>query len=147
MTETTLWSSRRPVLDGTDDRGEDGTGYAAAGDLADDAADIRRRAGIGQQRNQCAQNLSSDAAAHCTGDGISKRTEIDVLGRAGGDIAADRAADDLDDQVNKHSRHGVILPRSGDEFQPCARRRTIAAPKANLRRSVGEVMLHALRMQ
>src|SRR6266705_2824704 len=41
-------SRRRPVLDGADDRRENGTRDAATGHLADDAADIRRRGGIGK---------------------------------------------------------------------------------------------------
>jgi hypothetical protein len=48
----TAFRSGRLVLDGADDRGEDGTGNAAAGDLADNAADTRRRGAIGEQRNQ-----------------------------------------------------------------------------------------------
>src|SRR5258708_37793320 len=44
--------SGRFVLDRADNRGEHGAGHAATGHLADDAADIRRRGGIGQQRNQ-----------------------------------------------------------------------------------------------
>jgi hypothetical protein len=106
-----LDTGRRPVLDGADDRGENRTGDAATGDLADDAADIRRRGAIGQQRNQHTENLSADTAADGARDGISKRAEIDVLGRAASDIAADGAADDLDDQVDEHSRHDTSLPR------------------------------------
>jgi hypothetical protein len=45
--------------------------------------------------------------------GISKRTEIDILGGAGGNISTDGAADDLDDQIDEHCRHNVTLPRSG----------------------------------
>src|SRR6202011_3302104 len=43
MTESPSWSSRRLVLDGADDRGQNGAGHAAAGHLADNAADIRGR--------------------------------------------------------------------------------------------------------
>ncbi len=73
------------------------------------------------------KDLSTNAAADGTRDGISKRTEIDILGGAGGNISADGAANDLDDQIDEHSRHNVILPRSGVEFQRHARRRTITA--------------------
>jgi hypothetical protein len=45
--------------------------------------------------------LSPGAAADRTGDGISERAKIDILGRAGGDIATDRATDDLDDQIDE----------------------------------------------
>jgi hypothetical protein len=65
--------------------------------------------------------LSPDAAADCAGDGISKRTEIDILGGACGDISADGAADDLYDQIDEHSRHSVILPRSGIQFEELCR--------------------------
>ena len=75
-------SRRRPVLDGADDRRENGTRDAATGHLADDAADIRRRGGIGKQRNQHAEDLSPDAAANGPREGVSKRTEIDILGCA-----------------------------------------------------------------
>jgi hypothetical protein len=86
--------SCRLVLDGTDDCRQNRAGNAATGHLADDAADIRRRGGVGEQRNQHAEDLSPDAAPDRTRDGVSKRTEIDVLGGACGNIAADGAADD-----------------------------------------------------
>jgi hypothetical protein len=101
MPESVSWSSRRPVLDGADDCGKNGAGNATTGHLADDAADIRRRCTIGKQRNQHAEDLSSDAAADSPRDGVSKGSEIDILGRAGGDIAAYGAADDLDDQIDE----------------------------------------------
>src|SRR5260221_10614853 len=44
-------SGRCPVLESPDDRREDGSSDAATGHLADDAADIRRRGAIGEQRN------------------------------------------------------------------------------------------------
>jgi hypothetical protein len=95
-------SSRRgPVLDGTDDRRENGTRNAAPGHLADDAADIRRQGGIGEQRNQHAEDLSSYSATNRTCDSVSKRTEIDIFGCARGDISADGAADDLYDQIDE----------------------------------------------
>src|SRR5437016_1882078 len=56
-------SGRRPVLDGADDCGENSTGHAATGHLADDAADIRCRGAIGEQRNQHTEELSPGAAA------------------------------------------------------------------------------------
>src|SRR5450631_4615863 len=90
-------SRRRPVLDGTDDRRENGTRNAATGHLADDAADIRRRGGIGEQRNQHAEDLSAYAATNRACDGVPERTEIDILGCARGDVSADGAADDLYD--------------------------------------------------
>src|SRR6202171_203293 len=67
-------SRRRPVLDGTDDRRENGTRDAATGHLADAAADIRRRGGIGEQRYQHAQDLCAYAATNRTCDGVSKRS-------------------------------------------------------------------------
>jgi hypothetical protein len=109
-------SRRRPVLDGTDDRRENGTRDAATGHLADDAADIRRRGRIGQQRNQHAEDLSAHAATHRTCDGVSKRTEIDIPGRARGNISADGAADELYDQIDEKSRRDAILPGSGVQF-------------------------------
>ena len=102
--------SGRPVLDGADDRGENGTGDTAAGDLADDAADIRRRSRIRQQRDQHAEDLSTGAAADGARERVAERAEIDVLGRPRGDIAADGAADDLNEQVDEQSRHDAILP-------------------------------------
>jgi hypothetical protein len=102
--------SSRPVLDGADDRRENGTRDAATGDLTDDASDIRRRGRIGEQGNQHAENLSPDAAADCTRDGIPDCTEIDILGGAPGNISADGPADDLDDQIDEQSRHGATLP-------------------------------------
>src|ERR1700730_2410575 len=101
MTESTSRSSRRPVLDGADDCGQNGAGHAATGHLADNAADIRGRGAIGQQRNQHTKDLSPGAAADRTRDGISERAKINILARAGSDIAADRATDDLDDQVDE----------------------------------------------
>jgi hypothetical protein len=101
MTESGSWSSRRPVLDGADDRGKNGAGNATTGHLADDAADIRRRGTIGKQRNQHTEDLSPDAAADSSRDGVSKGPKIDILGRAGGDIAAHGTADDLDDQIDE----------------------------------------------
>src|SRR5437879_5152002 len=68
-------SGRCSVLDGADDCGENRTGNTAAGHLADDAADIRRRGTIGEQRNQHAEELSPGAAADRARDGISKRTK------------------------------------------------------------------------
>jgi len=94
-------SRRRHVLDGADDRRKNGTRDAATGHLADDAADIRRRGGIGKQRNQHAEDLSPDAAANRPREGVSKRTEIDILGGARGGISADGAADDLYDQIDE----------------------------------------------
>jgi hypothetical protein len=120
-------SSSRPVLDGADDRRQHGACNATTGNLTDDAADIRRRGGIGKQWNQHAKDLSAGAAADGACDGVAKRTEIDVLGGASRNISADGAANDLDDQIDEHSRHNVTLPRSGVQFQRYARRRTIAA--------------------
>ena len=74
-----------------------------------------------------AQKLPAGTAADGARDGISKHAEIDVLGRAPCDIAADGAADDLDDQVDEHSRHNTSLPRSGVRFFGKGGRRTIAA--------------------
>jgi hypothetical protein len=91
--------SSRPVLDGADDRRENRARDAATGHLADDAADIRRRGGICKQWNQHAEDLPPDAAADSARDGVSKRTEIDILGCAPGDISSDGAADDLYDQI------------------------------------------------
>src|SRR5713101_9816353 len=116
-------SRRRPVLDGTDDRRENGTRDAATGHLADDAADIRRRGRIGEQRNQHAEDLSAYAATHRTCDGVSKRAEIDILSCARGDISAYGTADDLYDQINEQSRHDAILPVRV-QFQLHAGRRT-----------------------
>jgi hypothetical protein len=91
-----LWSKdgsgRGSVLESADDRGENGAGNAAAGHLADNAADIRGRGAIGKQRDQHTEDLSPGAAADRACDGISQRAKIDILGRTGGDIAADRAA-------------------------------------------------------
>src|ERR1700722_17784677 len=56
-------SSGRTVLDRADDCSEDGACNAATGRLADDGADIRRRCGIGEQRNQHAEKLAAGAAA------------------------------------------------------------------------------------
>src|SRR3954452_21756994 len=100
---TSAAPSARLVLDRADDRGENGSGNATAGHLADDAADVRGRSAVGEQRNQHAENLTAGAAANGTHDGIHKRPEIDVLGRASCDIAADGAADDLDDQIDEQS--------------------------------------------
>jgi len=93
--------SSRPILDGADDRRENSTRNAATGHLTDDAADIRRRGGIGEQGNQHSEDLSPDAAADRTRDGISDCTEIDILGRSRGNISADGAADELDDQIDE----------------------------------------------
>src|SRR5258708_14343332 len=86
------WSGRRPVLDGADDRGQDRPRNAATGHLADDAADIRCRGGIGEQRDQHAADLSPDATADATRDGISKRTDIDILDGPRPTLTADCAA-------------------------------------------------------
>src|ERR1700720_1867045 len=104
------WSGRRPVFDGAHNRRQHCPCNAATGHLADDAADIRRRGRIGEQRNQHAEDLSAYAATNRTRDGVSKRTEIDILGCVRGDISADGAADDLYDQIDEKSRHDAILP-------------------------------------
>jgi hypothetical protein len=83
--------SGRLVLEGADDRGKNGPRHAATGDLADDAADIRRRSRIRQQRDQHAEDLSAGAAADGARERVAERAEIDVLGRPRGDIAADGA--------------------------------------------------------
>src|SRR3984957_14279659 len=119
--------SGRLVLQCADDCGENGTRHATAGDLADDATDIRRRGAVGEQRKQHAKDLSPDTTADGSCDRIPERTEIDILGRAGGDISADSAADDLYDQIDEQSRHSVILPRSGVKCQRYVWRRTPAA--------------------
>src|SRR6202051_4776187 len=80
------WSRRRPVLDRADDRRQHGARNATTGNLTDDAADIRRRGGIRKQWNQHAKDLSAGAAADGARDGISKRTEIDILGGAGRNV-------------------------------------------------------------
>src|ERR1700730_17753847 len=51
------WSGRRPVFDGAHNRRQHCPCNAATGHLADDAADIRRRGGIGEQRDQHAEDL------------------------------------------------------------------------------------------
>ena len=101
------------ILDGADDGGENGTRNTPTGHLADDAADIRRRGRIGEQRKEHSENLSPDPAADCTREGVPKRTEVDILGGTRGDISADGAANDLYDEVDEQSRHRAILPRSG----------------------------------
>jgi len=116
-----------PVLDGADDRREYGTGNAAAGHLADDAADIRCRGGIGQQWDEHAEQLSPGPAANGAGDGVPKGAEIDVFGCVAGDIAADRATDDLNDQIDERSRHDLILPDPVFSF--------VAAPDQRQRRA------------
>ena len=50
------------------------------------------------------------AAADRTRDGVSKGSEIDILGHAGGDIAAYGATDNLDNQIDEQSRHDALLP-------------------------------------
>jgi hypothetical protein len=89
------------VLDGANDGREHGARNAATGHLADNAADIRRRGRIGEQWKQHSEDLSPDAAADGTRKRVSKRTEIDILGSARGDISADGAADDLYDEINE----------------------------------------------
>src|SRR3984885_13862662 len=125
-------SSGRTVLDRADDCSEDGACNAATGRLADDGADIRRRCGIGQQRNQRTEKLAAGAAADRARDGISNCAEIDVLGGTSSYVSSDGASDDLNNEVDKHARHDANLPRSGVQFQHCRRRRTIAA-RPNLR--------------
>src|ERR1700722_6652502 len=97
-------SSGGLVLESADDRGENGPRHATSGDLADDAADIRCRSAVGEQRQQHAEDLSPDAAADGAGDSISDCPEFDVLRRARRDISTDSAADDLDDQIDEQSR-------------------------------------------
>jgi hypothetical protein len=111
--------SGRLVLEGADDRGKNGARHAATGDLADDAADIRRRSRIRQQRDQHAEDLSTGAAADGARERVAERAEIDVLGRPRGDIAADGAADDLNEQVDEQSRHDAILPDPEISFGVC----------------------------
>src|SRR5262249_1659359 len=94
-------SSRSAVLDDADDRCEHGPSHAAACNLSDNAADIRRRGAIGEQRNQHAEDLAPDPATDRSGDGVSKRPQIDILGGIGDDVAADRATDDLHNEVDE----------------------------------------------
>jgi hypothetical protein len=89
------------ILDGAYDGRENGTRNAAAGYLADDAADIRRRSRIGEQWNQHSEDLSAGAATDGTRKRVSQCPEIDILGGACGDISADGAADDLYDEINE----------------------------------------------
>src|ERR1700674_3061332 len=81
----------RLALESADDRRENGTRHATTGHLADDAADIRCRSAIGEQRKQHAEDLSPDAAANSPRDSIPECTEIDILGRARRDVSADGA--------------------------------------------------------
>ncbi|MEH2475277.1 hypothetical protein V1281_003547 [Nitrobacteraceae bacterium AZCC 2161] len=89
------------ALDGAHNRRENRPRDAAAGDLTDDASNIRRRSRIGEQGNKHAEDLSADATTNGSGDRVSKRSEINVFGSAPGDIAADGTADDLYDQIDE----------------------------------------------
>jgi len=159
MTESASWSSRRPVLDGADDCGKNRPGNTAAGHLADDAADIRRLSAVGKQRNQHTEELSPGAAADRTRDGVSEGSEIDILGHAGGDIAAYGATDNLDDQIDEQSRHDALLPDPGVNFRDICtapdHRRTIQLKRLKARghaacakvlAEMGAVHLRAQRM-
>jgi hypothetical protein len=88
--------------------------------------------------------LSPGAAADRTRDGISERAKIDILGRAGSDIAADRATDDLDDQVDPDMT--CYSPARCSTTGICARRRTIAG-RSSLGARRSKVMLRARRIQ
>jgi hypothetical protein len=47
------------------------------------------------------KELSTGAATDGSDNGVCKRAEIDVLGSAGDNVAADGAADNLDDEVDE----------------------------------------------
>jgi mannose-6-phosphate isomerase-like protein (cupin superfamily) len=145
MTQSAFRSSRRPVLDRANDRRENGAGNATASDLAHDTTDIRRGGAVGQQRDQHTEDLSPDATTHCARDCVSKRAQIDGLGRIGGDISTDSAADDLNQQIDEHSRHDAILRNPGVKLQRRAQRRTIAAPSGSLCAPMDKITLRVRR--
>jgi hypothetical protein len=82
---------RRHVPDDADQDHQDHTADGAAGDIADPALD-----GLPDER---ADQLPDDAAADGAGDGVAERAERVLLGRGAGGATANRAGDDLNDEM------------------------------------------------
>ena len=51
--------------------------------------------------------LAADPSANRAGNGVTDRAEVDVLGRAAGNVSADRATHDLNNQIQQHRRHCI----------------------------------------
>jgi hypothetical protein len=68
-----------PVFHQGDDRGQNGAGNAAAGELPDQGADIDRAAGLCKGRNQGRQQLSADPAANCACNRVSGGAQAEFL--------------------------------------------------------------------
>src|SRR5882762_7667607 len=91
---------RHLLLDDAHDRHHDRATDATAGDLADERSDIKSatRRGAAERRDCHAEQLSAYPAADDAGDRIAKCPETGFLHQATGDVAADRTADELDNQ-------------------------------------------------
>src|SRR6185312_12561067 len=90
---------RHHTLQHPDNYHQDRAADAAARDLADDRAPIERRCSLRHAWRKMRKNLPADPAADNAGDRIAERSEIVILHRRAGDIAAYRARDQLDNQV------------------------------------------------
>src|ERR1700677_2783352 len=95
------------VHDHADDRRDDRAGYAATNQLADKRADIHAARRAGQHWDKRGQERSAGRAAQSASDCVARGSQVHILCRRADRIAADRAGNELDDEVDNRARHGV----------------------------------------
>jgi hypothetical protein len=67
--------------------------------LAQERADIDIAGGTLQERQERGKQCAAARAADGAGNGVAERTEVNVLHASSHGIAANRAGDELDDQI------------------------------------------------
>jgi hypothetical protein len=98
-------STRRPachrIFDKADNGRHNGAGDAAAHRLAEHLADIDTTGSPLKHWQQRSEKRPTPRAAKCPGNGVAERTQIEILHPCTCGIAAYRAGDELDDDIDK----------------------------------------------
>lgn len=91
---------RHCVLDQTDDSHEDGSTNTAAGNVADDGAQIQRAAASRSTSHYALEKRAAQAAADNSRDGVPCCAQAVLFHCRAGDVAADCATDCFNDQTD-----------------------------------------------
>jgi len=97
---------RHRVLDQTDDSHENGSAYTAAGDVAQDRAQIERATASRCTSNHALEKRAPKAAADNSCDGVPRCAQAVLFHRCASDVAAHSATDQFNNKTNYVHRFG-----------------------------------------
>src|SRR6476620_4853449 len=106
-----------PVFDEPDTRRQDRAGDAAACELANECADVHGASRLRKQWNKRSQNLPTNTTANRAGDCVACRSKAEVLRGPAGHIATDGPRNNLNDEIDQHTRHESLLTLPGLKFK------------------------------